>query len=304
MRFHLSAVFFIPVFMVLTGCQSISRNSADATVNNAPSKVLPMAAAVQINYQDEVKLLRINQLIAEQKDLTVQQRARLFYERGLIYDRMGLSAHSRYDFNQAINIDPAYAPAYNSLGLYLLLARSYDDAFEAFDSALELSEKMQYGYLHRAIGLVQVERYDLASKDIAQFYALDKNDPYRLLWRYIIDSNIDKASALQALKEARQSYADNRYIWSLIDVIAGRKTENEFFESVFDGVYSNKELAQRLCESYFYLAQWHKISGDLNQAIHYLKLTTATNIHDFIEYKYALMELASLQTIRQKTFQK
>jgi len=304
MRFHLSTVLFIPVFMLLTGCQSISRNSAAATENNASGSVLPMATAVQINYQDEVKLLRINQLIAEQKELTVQQHARLFYERGLIYDRMGLSAHSRYDFSQAINIDPAFAPAYNSLGLYLLLAHSYDDAFEAFDSALELSDKMQYGYLHRAIGLAQVERYDLASKDIAQFQALDKNDPYRLLWRYIIDSNIDKGSALETLKEARKSYSDNRYIWSVIDVIAGRKTEDTFFAGVFDGVYSNKELAQRLCESYFYLAQWHKISGDLNQAVHYLKLTTATNIHDFIEYKYALMDLASLQAIRKKNVKK
>lgn len=304
MRFNLLTVFFVPVVLLLTGCQTVSHNATRAIENNTPSKVLPMATAVQINYQDEVKLLRINQLIAEQKDLTAQQRARLFYERGLIYDRMGLSAHSRYDFSQAINIDPAFAPAYNSLGLYLLLAHSYDDAFEAFDSALELSEKMQYGYLHRAIGLVQVERYDLASKDIAQFYALDKEDPYRLLWRYIVDSNIDKSVALQALKDGRQSYADNRYIWSLIDVIADRKTENEFFEGVFDGVYSNKELAQRLCESYFYLAQWHKISGNFNQAIHYLKLTTATNVHDFIEYKYALMELASLQTLRQKNLQK
>jgi lipoprotein NlpI len=295
MRFYLSAVFLLPVFLLLSACTTISKNSGYALSNKQDAAVLPIATAVQINYQDEVNLLRINQLIAEQKNLSEQQRARLFYDRGLIHDRMGLNAHSRYDFSQAIDVDPSFAPAYNNLGLYLLLNRAYDDAFEAFDSALELSEEMQYSYLHRAVGLYQAQRYSLAGKDIDTFYELDKNDPYRILWRYIINSQIDQAGALQALKSAQQLSSDNRFAWSLIDIVAGRTSEKEFFEALSHGVYTNKELAQRLCEAYFYLAHWHKLSGNLNKAIYFFKLTTATNIHEFIEYKYALMELASIQ---------
>lgn len=301
MKFYLSAVLLLPL---LSACQTISQNSDLVSVNHEALGILPLATAVQINYQDEVNLLRINQVIAEQKELNAQQRAHLYYDRGLIYDRMGLSAHSRYDLSQAISVDPSFAPAYNTLGLYLLLSRSYDEAFEAFDSALELSDKMQYSYLHRAIGLYQIQRYSLASKDIEVFYALDVNDPYRILWRYIINSKTAPKGALTALQKTQQLTNDNRFAWSLIDVIAGRTTEKQFLESVSYGVYTNKELAQRLCEAYFYLAHWHKLSGNLNKAIYYFKLSTAGNIHDFIEYKYALIELASIQLKLKSEFKK
>ena len=295
MRFYLPAVLLLPAFLLLSACQIISQDDDSASVNHDVTGILPVATAVQISYQDEVNLLRINQLLAEQNKLDERQRAHLLYERALIYDRMGLSAHSRYDLSQAINVDPSFAPAYNTFGLYLLLSRSYDDAFEAFDSALELSDKMHFSYLHRAIGLYQIQRYSLASKDIEIFYALDRNDPYRILWRYIINSKIDHKEALTALQNAQQLNDDDRFAWSLIDVIAGRTAEKQFFNSVSYGVATNKELAQRLCEAYFYLAHWHKLSGDLDKAIYYFKLTTAGNIHDFIEYKYALMELTSIQ---------
>ncbi|WP_019613434.1 lipoprotein NlpI [Psychromonas ossibalaenae] len=299
MRIHLSTLLFLPILLTLTACQSVSTDDEVVPESTAVSPIFPIATAVQIDYQDEVKLLRINQLIAEQKALDPKQRAVLFYERGIIYDRMGLSAHSRYDFHQAINIDPTFADAYNSLGLYLLLAQSYSEAFENFDSAIELSENMHYSYLHRAIGLYQVHRYELASDDINTFYELDVNDPYRVLWRFIINSKTMPQEAQQALQDAQQLDKDKRYAWLLVDVIAGRTTEKEFFERVSFGVKSNKELAQRLCEAYFYLAHWHKLSGDLETAIYYFKLSTATNVHDFIEYKYSLIELAAIQKMLQ-----
>lgn len=288
--------FLFPVLLLLTACANQPKEHELATEQASTiTSVFPLATAVQIDYQDEVKLLRINQLITEQKPLELQQRARLFYQRGLIYDRMGLTSHSRYDFTQAINADPTFASAYNSLGLYLLLGQSYDEAFEAFDAALELSPEMHFSYLHRAAALYQVQRFDLASEDIEQFYQSDKDDPYRILWRFIINSKINKADALNVLKQESKVVSDNRYAWSIIDVIAGRVTEKNFFAAVSYGVATNKELAQRLCEAYFYLAHWHKLAGNLNKAIYYFRLSTATNIHEFIEYKYSLIELSAIQ---------
>ncbi|MFT7052712.1 MAG: lipoprotein NlpI [Psychromonas sp.] len=295
MRFYCSILFVLPVLFTLTACQSLPNTEQDFSKQNNVINQLPLSTAVQIDYQDEVKLLKINQLLVEQKDLEDRERAVLFYERGVIYDRMGLTAHSRYDFTQALNVDPTFADAYNFLGLYLLLSQSYDEAFDAFDSALELSDDMQYSYLHRAVGLYQVGRYQLAMNDIERFYALDQNDPYRVLWRFIINSKIDQPKALRALKAPTQLSEDHRFAWAIVDVIAGRTTESDFLESLSYGVRTNKELAQRLCEAYFYLAHWHKLSGNLEKAIYYFKLSTATNIHEFIEYKYALIELAAIQ---------
>ncbi|WP_372882876.1 lipoprotein NlpI [Psychromonas sp.] len=299
MRFYRPRLFALPFFFVLTACQSLPdtapERARDFSEQNLAIRQLPLPTAVQVDYQDEIKLLRINQLLAEEKGLSGRQRAILFYERGAIYDRMGLTAHSRYDFTQALNADPTFAEPYNSLGLYLLLSQSYDEAFDAFDSALELSQEMQYSYLHRAAGLYQVERYYLAKSDIEKFYMLDKTDPYRILWRFIITAQLDPQKALDALRSDTQLKEDMRYAWSIVDVIAGRITEKRFLETVSYGVRSNKELAKRLCEAYFYLGHWHKLSGNIEKAIYYFKLSTATNIHEFIEYKYSLMELAAIQ---------
>ena len=296
MRFYRSILFFLAFLFTLTACQRLPETKPNFSDKNVGVGQFPLAIAVQIDYQDEVKLLRINQLLVEEKDLGVRQRAILFYERGIIYDRMGLTAHSRYDFAQAINVDPTFADPYNSLGLYLLLSQSYDEAFAAFDSALELSDDMQYSYLHRAIGLSQVERYPLAKNDIEKFYLLDKNDPYRILWRFIVTAQLNRPEALQALQSAKQLDEDMGYAWSIIDVIAGRTSEKIFLENVSDGIKTNKALAQRLCEAYFYLGQWHKLSGNVEKAVYYFKLSLATNIHEFIEYKYSLMALAAIQT--------
>ncbi|GLS91634.1 lipoprotein NlpI [Psychromonas marina] len=294
MKLQLSKCALLSVILLLTACESIPERNRGGNADLQTIVALPVATAVQIDYQDEVKLLRLNQLIAEHNGDN-QQKAQLFYERGLIYDRMGLSAHSRYDFTQSINTDPAFAAPYNSFGVYLLLGQSYDEAFDAFDSALELSGEMHYSYLHRAIGLYQVKRYPLASRDINKFYALDKTDPYRILWRYVIDSKLDAPEALGALQNEQAGNDDYRFAWSIIDVVAGRTSENEFFANIANGVKSNKEMAERLCEAYFYLGHWHKLAGNLDRAIYYFKMTTTTNIHEFIEYKYALMELTSIQ---------
>lgn len=293
MKFYLSTAISLTVLIGLSGCQTTNEESkTEAQMNE---RALPLAAAVQVSYQDEVNLLRINQLLVNQKELPTDQRARLFYQRALIYDRMGLSAHSRYDLSQALSLDPSFAPAYNTLGVYYLLIGSFNEAFESFDSAIELSDSMQYSYLHRAIGLYQIGRYSLASQDIESFYELDKSDPYRILWRYIINSGVDQNVALNDLKAAQKLNKDKRFAWLIVDVVAGRLSEKDFLHSISYGVTKNEELAQRLCEAYFYLGSWHKIEGDINKAIYYFKLTTATNIHDFIEYKYALIELASIQ---------
>lgn len=294
MKFYLLKLALLPLMLLLTACELVPETAQNGIENNNSMIVLPIATAVQIDYQDEVKLLRLNQLIADHKG-DEKQKALLFYERGVIYDRMGLTAHSRYDFTQSINLNPEFPDAYNSFGIYLLLAQSYDEAFDAFDSAIELSDKMQYSYLHRAAGLYQVKRYQLASDDINRFYEKDKSDPYRILWRYIIDSKIDAKQALLDLKNIQSKRQSYHYAWTLVDVVAGRLSEKDFFAKVSQGVSSNKEMAQRLCEAYFYLGYWHKLTGDLEQAIYYFKLTTTTNIHEFIEYKYALMALASIQ---------
>ena len=297
MQISLKALFLVFSVVTLTACSSFNNENDSYTLaaTGQGNSVFPIATPVQVTYQDEVKLLRLTQLISDKENIDDKQRAVLLYERGLIYDRMGLSAHSRYDFTQSINLDPTLAESYNSLGVYLLMGEAYDEAFDAFDSAIELSENMQYSYLHRAIGLSLVGRYDGAQQDIEHFYELDKSDPYRVLWRYIINSQVDLVTAKQQLNTVQRESEDKRFAWAIVEVINGDLSEKDFFDNIANGIQTNEELAQRLCEAYYYLAHWHMNNNALDKAIYYLKLSAATNVKDFIEYKYSLIDLGNIQ---------
>ena len=280
---------------ILAACSNNKNQSYTLEATGNGSSVFPIATPIQVSYQDEVKLLRLNQLIADQSKIDDKQRAVLLYERGLVYDRIGLTAHSRYDFNQSVNVDPSFADAYNSLGVYLLMAGDYDEAFDAFDSAIELSDNIEYSYLHRAIGLSLVGRFDGAQEDIEHFYQLDTTDPYRALWRYKINFLIDPKLALEQIREAFPALEDKRFAWAIVSVINGKITEEQFFDNVANGVKTNEELAHRLSEAYYYLAHWHMNNNNITKGLYYLKLSIAGNVKDFIEYKYALLDLKNIQ---------
>ena len=57
---------------------------------------------------------------------------------------------------------------------------------------------------------------------------------------------------------------------------------------------SNRELAERLCEAYFYLGKLHLAQGKKALAESYFKLSMSNNVYDFIEHRYAMLELAQL----------
>lgn len=54
-------------------------------------------------------------------------------------------------------------------------------------------------------------------------------------------------------------------------------------------------LAERLCEVYFYLAKWHESQQQPEQALSYYKQVLATNVYEFVEHRYARLEMARLR---------
>jgi len=295
MRSSFNKLIIVLSISVITACSNNTNKSYTIEATGNGTSVFPIATPLQVSYEDEVKLLRLNQSIADTTKNDDKERAVLLYQRGLVYDRIGMTAHSRLNFNQALNLDPTFADAYNSLGVYLLMGGAYDEAFEAFDSAIELSDKADYSYLHRAIGLALVGRTTSAQEDIERFYELDKNDPYRVLWRYKINYQIDPKLAISQIRTTRPVEGDRRFAWALVGVINEQITEERFFDNIANGVKTNEQLAQRLCEAYYYLAHWHINNNNLSKGIYYLKLSIAANIKDFIEYKYAFLDLKTIQ---------
>ncbi|WP_319782183.1 lipoprotein NlpI [Oceanisphaera sp. IT1-181] len=268
------------VSCLLLGC------SASQTVT--PTLVLPIP--MQVSYESELGIARLGQML-NSPGLTPQQRAELFFQRGVIFDRVGLRAMARLDFNRALRERPDFADAYNLNGVYLTQNQDFDEAYESFDSALELAPDYTYANLNRGIALYYGGRPALAARDLKVFLDEEPTDPYRLLLWYLALEKIDPKSALLSLKNHQVQYGSDEWAWDIVNVYLGTVDEEQLLNRIAEESVDNQELAERLCEAYFYLAKRAQHNGEPQQAEVYFKLAIATNVYDFVEHRYSLLEL-------------
>ncbi len=81
--------------------------------------------------------------------------------------------------------------------MYYTEAGEFDAAYESFDSTLELDPINEYAVRNRAIALYYGERPQLALEEKTKHYQQDPQDPFRALWLYIIESDIDPTKRVQ-----------------------------------------------------------------------------------------------------------
>lgn len=279
---HLALASF--TILSLSACQSTSKAESMPIVN------VPFTAPLASDFRSEIAIARYSELL-NRVDLSPEQQAKLYYDRGVLFDSLGMTTLSRIDFNRAVKLKPDLAEVYNFLGIQHTLMQQYEKAYELFDSALELNEEHEYAYLNRGIALYYGDRAELAQNDFNEFLARSPNDPYRVLWLYLAQAQDDNVKALSALKTNAKALDESQWAYQLIALYLGDVSEHDFLSVISDGVKSEQEYAQRLCEAYFYLAKSHQAAGNINLAADYFKLALATNVHEFIEYKYARLEL-------------
>ncbi|EKE74040.1 lipoprotein NlpI [Gallaecimonas xiamenensis] len=274
--------------MLLAGCASTLPSQG------ASSSRLLLAEPLPIPFQAEVELARLEEIL-NRADLNDEQRAQILYRRGVVFDSVGLKALARRDFNRAVQLKPDMADAYNFLGIQAISAEEYEQAYEALDAAIELDPKHEYAYLNRGIALYYGDRPELAVRDLETFLALQPSDPYRILWLYLVEKEKTPVEAKARLGyNATKLHGD---VWAnqLVALYQGKLSEGAFIDSLKEGVDSNRTLAERLCEAYFYLGKLHQAQGDTGEAINFFKLALTTNVQDFIEYRYARLELMRMR---------
>ncbi|GGB32076.1 lipoprotein NlpI [Oceanisphaera marina] len=271
--------------LVLLGCLLIGCSSPGVVT---PTLVLPVP--MQVSYESELGIARLGQML-NSPGLTPEQRAELFFQRGVIFDRVGLRAMARLDFNRALRERPDFADAYNLNGVYLTQNQEFDEAYESFDSALELAPDYAYANLNRGIALYYGGRPRLAAQDLKVFLDQEPGDPYRLLLWYLALERMDPKAARVSLQQHQQQYGSDEWAWDIVNVYLGTVSEEQLLNRIAEESADNKELAERLCEAYFYLAKRAQHNGDPGQAEVYFKLALATNIYDFVEHRYSLLEL-------------
>ncbi|KGY08708.1 lipoprotein NlpI [Vibrio sinaloensis] len=271
--------------LVTAGCASKSSQQAEWLYP-------PMAVPLQASVQQEVQIARLSQLL-QRSDLTSEVRAKMFFERGNYYDSVGLRDLARLDYNQSLALNPAQPDLFNLLGVYFTQAGEFDAAYDAFDSTLELDPDNSYAERNRAIALYYGDRIELALEDIEKHYNQDPSDPFRALWLYLIQAEVDPALARQDLV-LRYQRRDEQWGWVLVAITLGDVTEQQAFKAILSGTRDNTLLAQRLTEAYFYLGKRYQSEGDFASAISLYKLAISFNVYEYVEHRYAFLELSRI----------
>jgi lipoprotein NlpI len=243
--------------------------------------------------RSEIAISRMSEILQSAK-LDKAQQAQLYYERGVMYDSVGLSVLARIDFIRALRLKPDMADAYNFVGIHHTLNGDYDSAFEAFDSALELNPKYQYAYLNRGIALQYDDKLDLAIQDFIKFQSLQPNDPYRALWRFFAESEKDLLGAKATLLQSKAGLDQQVWATQIVAFYLGEISEDELTAIAAEAA-DPKQLAEQLCELYFYLGKWQIMQNNPTAAAKSFKLALATNVYEYVEYRHARIELMRLR---------
>ncbi len=289
--------FFIKIILVALLLSSILLNQGCVSSHGSKnSTTLPkinnlvIAEPLSINHKSEIAIARLTEVINRAR-ITDEQRAQLFYDRGVLYDSVGLRALARFDFSHALKLKPNLIEAYNFLGIHFTQLQEFSQAYEKFDSALDLAPEHEYAYLNRGIALYYGSRPQLAIVDLQAFHQKQQDDPYRLLWLYLAEYEIDPLVAKNSLKQRAELVDEHIWAKQIIYLYLGEITQGEFVRSLTKYVRSQKELTERLCEAYFYLAKYNQILGQNATAANFFKLALGTNVYEFVEHRYAKLEL-------------
>lgn len=247
-----------------------------------------------VSYRTELAIARLSEILYR-AELSEEQSAQLYYDRGVMYDSVGLRTLARLDFVRALRLKPDMADAYNFVGIHHTVSGDFNSAFEAFDSALELAPEHEFAYLNRGIALYYADKTELAIADFEHFLAAKPEDPYRVIWLYLAQSELSQEAAVSRLKQNMQALDPAEWSTNLLRFLAKDISEQALLESVSQDLSSQQLLAERLCEVYFYLAKWHENHGEAEKALQYYKQVLATNVYEFVEHRYARLEMARLR---------
>lgn len=288
--------------IALQSCSMITSSSKSASLGGI---IIPEPTPVDFKY--EVVISRLNDII-QRADISETQRATLYYERGLKYDSVGLRHLARIDFNHALRLKPDYADAYNFLGIHLTQIQEFNYAYEAFDSAIELSIGHEYAYFNRGVALYYGARPKLAREDLSYFYKHQVNDAFRILWLYFSELKMDPIKAQEQLMKKSEAVGDDEWVKNIIHLYLNNISQQDLLDRLMDDMENyvegkvNKQLNERLCEAYFYLGKYNLLMNNKTDAEMFFKLALSTNVYEYVEHRYAQVELDLIRNLSPSSY--
>lgn len=287
MNFRMVVV--VGMALVLSACASSSSNHSNAT-SALHNLVVVTPEAPNQRYQLEIA--KLNELITRKIELSDENYAELLFRRGSLYDGLGMRTLSRIDMNHAIEYNPRLVDAYYHLAIHYTEVGEFGYAYELYDGVLELEPEHSYAQLSRGINAYYDDRISYALDDLIAHYKRQPDDPYRSLWIYLAEVEQNPEAARLALAQRRVVDGNIDWGWVVADMMLGAIKEHEFLSlaSVRE-LKDDETLAERMCEAYFYLGKLKQLQGNFKSAVVYFRLAMSTNVHLFLEHRYAQLEL-------------
>jgi lipoprotein NlpI len=224
----------------------------------------PMAIPYQPSLQQQIQLARIEQIL-HQPNIPQATLATIYYDRGLLHDSLGLRDLARLDFNKSLDLNPNQPDLFNVAGVIFTQMGMFDSAYESFDSTLDLAPDHPYAHRNRGI--------------------------YRVIWLYVNDIKFTPEQANSLLQQRYAASDKKDWGWQIVRMYLGEVSEEQFLTEIAEHSKDNEELALRLTEGYFYLAQRYQQQHDYSTAIMLYKLALAGNVYEYVEHRLSLLEL-------------
>lgn len=284
----LKGIIYLLIILITQGCAALG--GSNITSDSAAMNQLVIAEPLAVNLKSEIAIARLTEVL-NHVQITNEQKAQLHYDRGVLFDSVGLRALARIDFSQALKLNASLTDAYNFLGIHYTQLSEFAQAYDSFDSVLELEPSHEYAHLNRGIALYYGDRPMLAAQDFNDFHHQQSDDPYRLLWLYLAEHEVNSVLAKEKLKERASQVNDRTWAKQVIYLYLGEISQETFIHNLTNNIQSNKALTDRLCEAYFYLGKYNQILGSHGAAVNFFKLSLSTNVYEFVEHRYARLEL-------------
>jgi len=100
-----------------------------------------------------------------------------YYNRGMVFEKVGLLDKSITDYNKAIAIKPSYYEAFNNRGLAFQEMGLLDKAIADFDTAIALKPSYYEAFNNRGLAFQKMGLLDKAIKDLELAMALKQSSP-------------------------------------------------------------------------------------------------------------------------------
>ena len=208
--------------------------------------------------------------LAKQAVAVAPGDSRVYLFRGSVQAVQRRHAEAIADFDKCLQLDPAFADAWQRRGEEHFKLAEIDQSLNDFDKFLELRPNERPGHWQRGISLYYAGKF---KEGADQFKAGDKvfaNDVENAVWHYLCNAHV------LGSEKARQSLlkigTDRRVpLMVIYDLFAGRAKPEDVLAAVREGDPPSRELTTRLFYAHLYLGLYYDATGDTKKALEHLE---------------------------------